>query len=77
MLMAHPAVLRELVQRYEALRSQAVQGTGGAEVRQRMEDAAYTLCVSTGTREVGAALTEARRRMSGARGRDDLALVSG
>jgi hypothetical protein len=72
MLMAHPTVLRTLVERYETLRALADQyGAGGAEaggsadprVRQQLQDTVYTLCVSTGTREIGPALAAARDHM--------------
>ncbi|WP_328917240.1 MULTISPECIES: DUF5133 domain-containing protein [unclassified Streptomyces] len=72
MLMAHPTVLRNLVERYEALRAlTGHRNTGGKEdkegadphVRQQLQDTVYTLCVSTGTREIGAALTAARRHI--------------
>ncbi|MFH8612619.1 DUF5133 domain-containing protein [Streptomyces sp. NPDC018029] len=63
MLMAHPVVLKNLVEQYETLRAvHAEKGT--KEARQRMEDVAYTLCVSTGTREIGAALKAARSRLA-------------
>jgi hypothetical protein len=69
-LMAHPAVLRNLVEQYDTLRIlQAENGT--PEVRQRMDDIAYTLCVSTGTRDIDAALAAARHRLPGARPQDD------
>lgn len=60
MLMAHPTVLRNLVERYEALSAEA-----GADPRidEQLRDTAYTLCVSTGTREISAALTAARARI--------------
>lgn len=72
MLMAHPTVLRTLVERYERL--SALSGRRGAEpavggesgdaiapeVRRQLLDTVYTLCVSTGTREVGPALAAAR-----------------
>ena len=75
MLMAHPAVLRNLVQQYETL--QALNADQGSpEVRQRMDDVAYTLCISTGTRDVDAALIAARHRLPGARVEDD-SLVAG
>ncbi|GAA2362112.1 MULTISPECIES: DUF5133 domain-containing protein [Streptomyces] len=70
MLMAHPAVLRNLVQQYETLRALNAE-EGSPEVRQRMDDVAYTLCVSTGTRDVDAALIAARHRLPGARVEDD------
>lgn len=69
MLMAHPTVLRNLVERYEALHtladSRPVDGSDDAEstdpqIRQQLQDTVYTLCVSTGTREIGAALRAAR-----------------
>ncbi|MGV9557020.1 DUF5133 domain-containing protein [Streptomyces sp. NPDC003401] len=55
MLMPHPAVLRTLVAEYEA-----AAATGSAEADTRAQDLAYTLCVSTGTREVARALEVAR-----------------
>ncbi|MFD6427065.1 DUF5133 domain-containing protein [Streptomyces sp. NPDC060198] len=61
MLMAHPVVLKGLVDRYESLRS---AGAGDARARQRLEDVEYTLCVSTGTRDVEAALDAARARLA-------------
>ncbi len=75
MLMAHPTVLRTLVERYEILRELAEScGTGRADaieagtgaaphVRQQLQDTVYTLCVSTGTREIGPALAAAREHM--------------
>ncbi|MFI8368438.1 DUF5133 domain-containing protein [Streptomyces sp. NPDC085466] len=73
MLMAHPVVLRNLIEQYETL--QALQAeNGGPEVRRRMDDLAYTLCVSTGTRDVDAALIAARHRLPGARPEDDSVL---
>jgi hypothetical protein len=71
MLMAHPTVLRTLVERYEALRAElddpGSAGSGGdavdPRVRQQLQDTVYTLCVSTGTREIGPALAAAREHM--------------
>ncbi|WNM32439.1 DUF5133 domain-containing protein [Streptomyces sp. Li-HN-5-11] len=63
MLLANPAVLRNLVEQYETL-SLLHAETGGVEARQRMEDVAYTLCVSTGTRDVDSALAAARRQLA-------------
>lgn len=74
MLMAHPAVLNNLVEQYETLRLLHAEN-GSAEVRQRMDDVAYTLCVSTGTRDVDTALIAAVHRLPGARPEDDSALV--
>ncbi|MET9778749.1 DUF5133 domain-containing protein [Streptomyces sp. NPDC006367] len=66
MLMAHPAVLKDLVERYEALRALHAE-KGDEEARRRLDDVSYTLCVSTGTRDVGSALAAARHRVPGAR----------
>ncbi|MEU4201449.1 DUF5133 domain-containing protein [Streptomyces sp. NPDC045470] len=73
MLLAHPAVLRDLVEQYETLRVLNA-ADGSPEVRQRMDDVAYTLCVSTGTRDVDTALIAARHRLPGARVQDDSVL---
>ncbi|MEU2074507.1 DUF5133 domain-containing protein [Streptomyces sp. NPDC013489] len=59
MLMAHPAMLTRLVEEYEReseLRTAGVHGPG----RQQMEDVVHTLCVSTGTWDIDAALATAR-----------------
>ncbi|EST38716.1 hypothetical protein N566_06045 [Streptomycetaceae bacterium MP113-05] len=65
MLMAHPAFLRELVQRYEALTSEGATAPRHQHQRE-LEDVSYTLCVSTGTRSVEQALTLARERITAA-----------
>ncbi|MFH8973397.1 DUF5133 domain-containing protein [Streptomyces sp. NPDC017890] len=75
MLMAHPAVLKNLIEQYETLRVLHAE-SNGEEVRRRMDDVAYTLCVSTGTRDIGAALQAARSRLSGARAGDDSLLTA-
>ncbi|MFI8189145.1 DUF5133 domain-containing protein [Streptomyces sp. NPDC085946] len=60
MLRPHPAVLRRLVDEYEAL--SAAEAAGDAvEPSSRARDLEYTLCVSTGTREVRDALEAAYR----------------
>ncbi|ANB04048.1 hypothetical protein SAM40697_6840 [Streptomyces ambofaciens] len=65
MLMAHPAVLKDLIEQYETLQTlHAERGT--EETRRRMEDVAYTLCVSTGTRDIDSAFLAARRRLDSA-----------
>ncbi|OKJ68714.1 DUF5133 domain-containing protein [Streptomyces sp. CB02460] len=74
MLMAHPAVLRDLIDQYEALAAVDASRADSAQVRQRMNDVAYTLCVSTGTRDVDAALIAARHQLPGARPLDDSVL---
>ncbi len=68
MLMANPAVLRNLLEEYEALASLHAE-TGAAQARQRMEDVAYTLCVSTATQDVDSALAAARQQLGSATGR--------
>jgi hypothetical protein len=68
--MAHPAVLSGLIEQYETLRVLHAEN-GSEEVRRRMDDLAYTLCVSTGTRDVDTALIAARHQLPGARPEDD------
>ncbi|MEJ1199685.1 MULTISPECIES: DUF5133 domain-containing protein [unclassified Streptomyces] len=75
MLLAHPAVLKNLIEQYETLRALHAEN-GTQEARRRMEDVAYTLCVSTGTRDVDAALVAARHRLPGARTEDDSLLTT-
>ncbi|MCY1649513.1 MULTISPECIES: DUF5133 domain-containing protein [Streptomyces] len=75
MLMAHPAVLRNLVEQYDTLRILQAEN-GDAAVQQRMDDIAYTLCVSTGTRDIDAALVAARHQLPGARPQDDSVLTA-
>ncbi|MFI7339818.1 DUF5133 domain-containing protein [Streptomyces sp. NPDC050085] len=75
MLMAHPAVLADLVEQYDTLRILHAE-KGAPDVRRRMDDVAYTLCVSTGTRDIDAALIAARLRLPGARTEDDSLLTS-
>ncbi|MER7575919.1 DUF5133 domain-containing protein [Streptomyces sp. NPDC057806] len=75
MLMAHPAVLTNLIEQYETLRILHAQD-GGPDVRQRMDDVAYTLCVATGTADVDAALIAARHQLPGARPEDDSLLTA-
>lgn len=60
MLRPHPAVLRRLVDEYEALAA-AGAARGPAELNPRARDLAYTLCVSTGTRDVKRALEAAHQ----------------
>ncbi|CAM5454154.1 DUF5133 domain-containing protein [Streptomyces fumanus] len=63
MLRPHPAVLRRLVDDYEsALAGAPADGTPSPRAR----DLAYTLCVSTGTRDVRLALEAARHWLAAA-----------
>ncbi|MFF4961368.1 DUF5133 domain-containing protein [Streptomyces sp. NPDC001222] len=75
MLMAHPAVLKNLIEQYETLRILHAE-EGSEDVRQRMNDVAYTLCVSTGTRDIDTALVAARHQLPGARPEDDSVLTA-
>ncbi|GGO93063.1 DUF5133 domain-containing protein [Wenjunlia tyrosinilytica] len=68
MLMAHPVVLDDLLDRYETL---CLLNSEDPEVRRRLEDVSYTLCVATGTSDVDAAVIAARLRLPGARPQDD------
>lgn len=74
-LMAHPAVLRNLVEQYLALRVLHAEQSG-EEARRRMNDVAYTLCVSTGTRDVDTALIVARHHLPGSGAEDDSVLTT-
>lgn len=63
--MPHPTLLRRLVEEYETLMAHQGDGEDGTARRDlRAQDLAYTLCVSTGTREVGRALEAARRLLA-------------
>ncbi|MYU25269.1 DUF5133 domain-containing protein [Streptomyces sp. SID8352] len=75
MLVAHPAVLRKLVGQYEALRARHSPDSG-AESQRRLDDVGYTLCVSTGTRDVESALVVARRQLSAVRCADEPSLTA-
>ncbi|WP_327739209.1 DUF5133 domain-containing protein [Streptomyces nojiriensis] len=65
-MMTHPAVLARLVEEYEVESELRAAGRHGP-VRQQMEDVVYTLCVSTGTRDIEAALAVARERLRAVR----------
>lgn len=60
--MANPATLRNLVKRYETLRS-AHARLGTSESRRQLDDVSYTLCVTTGTRTVPDALAAAAAQL--------------
>ncbi|WP_228927513.1 DUF5133 domain-containing protein [Streptomyces sp. DH7] len=61
MLMAHPAVLEELLRRYDDLKAE--RGKDAGEMLRRLEDVSYTLCVATGTRDIASALVAAREQL--------------
>ncbi|MFD7955691.1 DUF5133 domain-containing protein [Streptomyces ardesiacus] len=65
MLMPHPEVLRRLLAEYEAAAVAEPAGAAG-EPGPRTRDLAYTLCVSTGTRDVRRALEAARSQLADA-----------
>ncbi|MGW3990174.1 DUF5133 domain-containing protein [Streptomyces sp. NPDC004830] len=65
MLRPNPAVLRRLVDEYEALTA-AHAGRGPVETNPRARDLAYTLCVTTGTRDVRRALEAAHQWLAAA-----------
>ncbi|MEU3317398.1 DUF5133 domain-containing protein [Streptomyces sp. NPDC006662] len=76
MLMAHPAVLPGLVDRYWALA--VLDATGdNSPVRKEIEDVERALCVATGTTDVHAALIAARHQLPGAGALDDSVLATG
>jgi hypothetical protein len=62
MITAHPSLLRELVERCETLKHR-LAADNSAETARRLEDATYTLCVTTGTRQLDTALFVARRQL--------------
>jgi hypothetical protein len=63
MLMPHPATLRGLVEEYESLVAHEGERSDPRTAR-RAQDLAYTLCVSTGTRDVREALDAARGQLA-------------
>ncbi|WND40497.1 DUF5133 domain-containing protein [Streptomyces sp. BB1-1-1] len=73
--MADPAVVRDLIDQDESLAAVGASDAGSAQVRRRRADGAYTLCVSSGTRDIDAALIAARHQLPGARSLDDSAPV--
>ncbi|MGW7069074.1 DUF5133 domain-containing protein [Streptomyces sp. NPDC054855] len=75
MLLAHPVVLADLVERYKALAVLRAD-QGSAASRQEYEDVAYSLCLATGTSDIDAALVAASHQLPGARPTDD-SLLSG
>ncbi|MBZ4323779.1 DUF5133 domain-containing protein [Streptomyces huiliensis] len=66
MLLAHPAVLRDLVERHTALQRSAAARPADPVIGRQLADVTYTLCVTTGTRDIADALRAARRRLADA-----------
>ncbi|MGW1952830.1 DUF5133 domain-containing protein [Streptomyces sp. NPDC001920] len=60
---AHPPLLRELVTQCETLRRR-LAADHNAETARELADATYTLCVITGTRQLDAAQSVARRQLT-------------
>lgn len=75
MLMAHPAVLPGLVDRYWAL-SVLDATEDHSPVRRQIEQVERALCVATGTADVHAALIAARLHLPGTSPLDDSILAS-
>ncbi|MEU6082929.1 DUF5133 domain-containing protein [Streptomyces sp. NPDC047108] len=75
MLMAHPAVLTDLVAQYEALEALRAH-EGVPEAQQRLDDVVRNLCVATGAPDVEAALVVARQQLREERARSGT-LVAG
>ncbi|MFJ4366631.1 DUF5133 domain-containing protein [Streptomyces chartreusis] len=65
MITARPSLLRDLIERCETL-TRRLATHPSADTARRLDDAAYTLCVVTGTRQLDAALSVARRQMAAA-----------
>ncbi|CAM5514514.1 hypothetical protein SALBM135S_01300 [Streptomyces alboniger] len=75
MLRPHPTFLHSLLETYAELRDlQAHQDS--ADVRRRLEDVSYTLCVSTGTRTPEAALAAAKALLAGVTSQDESLLAA-
>jgi hypothetical protein len=74
-LLAHPALLTDLIREYEML-SALDADDGGPAAQRRLDDIGYSLCMATGTSDVDAALVAARHRLPGARVHDDSALTA-
>lgn len=62
--MAHHTVLRNLVEKYERYERMVGAHPSDKAARRNLEDTAYTLCVSTGTRDIAAALAAARSALT-------------
>ncbi|GGQ12183.1 DUF5133 domain-containing protein [Streptomyces virginiae] len=76
MLMAHPAVLPGLVDRYWAL-SVLDAAEGDSPVGREIRAVERALCVATGTTDVHAALIAARHHLPGTGTLDDSVLAPG
>ncbi|MGW5735939.1 MULTISPECIES: DUF5133 domain-containing protein [Streptomyces] len=73
MLRPHPTFLHTLLETYVSLRDLQAR-EDSPDVRRRLDDVAYTLCVSTGTRTPEAAVAWARGQLAGVNSQDDARL---
>ncbi|MFG2651456.1 DUF5133 domain-containing protein [Streptomyces sp. NPDC048436] len=73
MLRPHPTFLHSLLETYGSLRDLRAR-EDSAEVRRRLDDVTYTLCVSTGTRTPETAVASARAQLAGVHSREDARL---
>jgi hypothetical protein len=69
MITTRPSLLRELVEQCETLRHR-LAADNSPEIARKLEDATYTLCVITGTRQLDTALSVARRQLAQAMRRE-------
>ncbi|MET9544822.1 MULTISPECIES: DUF5133 domain-containing protein [unclassified Streptomyces] len=75
MLRPHPSFVHDLLETHATLRARQAQ-EDSAEVRRRLDDVTYTLCVSTGTRTLDAALASARAQLTGVVSQADSGLAA-
>lgn len=73
MLRPHPTFLHTLLETYASLRELQAR-EDSAEVRRRLDDVSYTLCVSTGTRTPETAVAWARAQLAEVLTQDDTRL---
>ncbi|WP_341483519.1 DUF5133 domain-containing protein [Streptomyces longhuiensis] len=60
--MPHPAILQKLLEQYKTLLALETEN-GTVPLRRELDDVTYTLCVSTGTLTIKAALTAAQQQL--------------
>ncbi|MGV9878626.1 DUF5133 domain-containing protein [Streptomyces sp. NPDC003006] len=75
MLRPHTSFLRSLLETHAMLRDLQAKEDSAA-VRQQLDDVAYTLCVSTGTRTIDEALAWARAQLAGVASQHDSSLAA-
>jgi hypothetical protein len=72
-LRPHPTFLHTLLETYGSLRDLQAR-EDSPDVRRRLDDVSYTLCVSTGTRTPEMAIASARAQLAGVLSREDARL---